>query len=830
MWRFALPTFALLVACSGDRATDTETQSTADTDDTADSSSPDSGDPSDTADTSSPHTPDDVSDTNLADSSDTLPTNPCEPRGCGEACGHEELWTCEPLSAGETCVYGGEAPALTLLAGLRRLDFAGGLPSRLIVHGQNAFPVLVDDRYRVVLAGAFVDQGRAVVLGHEGPMSHTVTSGTGFAGLWQNTMSFLAAQPPGQTTGVIGFMPGFENLASDLAALGWTTRPMQSSDLTTAGLADVDVLVMDTYAAHPAATLTALHTWLRNGGGLLAGGHAWWWATDPDHTDAASNYPGNALLAPTGITIVESTASDAPYPLPESQARSLDHAAISLTHLARAQAGCLSMSREDLARAAASAGSAIDVLPLDSAFFDAARPFNDTIGPVIPTSANPLVPTSDPTRALAARLQIRLALDAPPEQITAHPASTDFPGPVLPNAPRITRTLTLDATTTGVPEQLAYGAPNEPVWRSTGLYAAPGELVEVTVPARATTAGLRVQIGIHTDTLWEADAWTRLPRIVATRPLESPTTRIASGFGGPIFITVPVGTSLGELEVTIANAVAMLTFEPGDTWPTDLADRPHPAPWAELAGSSFILHVPTADALAVTEPTTLMTLWDRIQDQNAWLAGLPTTRPRAERFVVDRQISAGWMHSGYPMMAHLESTTELLTLTAPTPVGAWGPLHELGHNHQNLDWVLPNTTESSVNLWSVYISEEVLSLDRDLAHPDLAPAHRAARIDAWLAGTDRDWSVWMALETYLQLQEAFGWDLYHRLFARYFTLAPNERPATDEARLQTFITLASLESGRDLSAFFAAWGLVADPTTLDAIDHLPAWLDHPLAR
>jgi hypothetical protein len=37
----------------------------------------------------------------------------------------------------------------------------------------------------------------------------------------------------------------------------------------------------------------------------------------------------------------------------------------------------------------------------------------------------------------------------------------------------------------------------------------------------------------------------------------------------------------------------------------------------------------------------------------------PTTR--AERFLVDRQISAGWMHSGYPVMAHLESTGEVMT-------------------------------------------------------------------------------------------------------------------------------------------------------------------------
>ena len=57
-----------------------------------------------------------------------------------------------------------------------------------------------------------------------------------------------------------------------------------------------------------------------------------------------------------------------------------------------------------------------------------------------------------------------------------------------------------------------------------------------------------------------------------------------------------------------------------------------------------------------------------------------------ERFVVDRQISAGWMHSGYPVMAHLASSEEVLSLTSLQANGAWGPFHELGHNHQVDDW------------------------------------------------------------------------------------------------------------------------------------------------
>lgn len=809
MKRLAPVLFVFASACAG---TDSPTlDSEADT--APEVETPDTADSGDTA------TPDDTTDTGATPDSDTA-TDLCAPTGCGTSCGPEELWTCQPLASGDTCQFEGEAIAEQLLQGLDRLDFDGGLPSRLIVHGRDAFAVLVDDQHHAVLAGAVVDQGRVLVISHEGPFNHR--SGTGFVGLWQNAASWLTGQAPGGTSGLIGLMPGFSALADNLSNAGWTTRSIDTTDLTAEGLADLDLLVMDTYETLSPTTLENIHTWLRGGGGLLAGGHAWWWGIT--HTDAAQNYPGNALLAPAGITIVESTASDAPYPLPDSAAKNLDQARLALDLLTRENANCIALSAEDRRRAAASAGGAIDVLPLESDFIAMARPFSDAVGPVIPTTSAPLVPAAAPVDSLAARLQIRLALDAAPDEIVAHPAASDFPGEVPANAPRISRTLVIDGDYEGAPTQFGYGAPDTAVWRSTGLYAAPGDVIRVTVPARAVGQGLAVQIGIHTDLLWDKEQWHRLPRIVRSMPIESTLTLTASGFGGPIHLTVPVGSALGDLEVTVANAVAMPSFVAGANWSEELA---HAAPWAELRATSFVLHVPTADAKTVTDPETLMALWDEILAQDAWLAGIPTTRPRAERFVVDRQISAGWMHSGYPMMAHLESAAEVLTLTAPSTVGAWGPLHELGHNHQNLDWVLPGTTESSVNLWSVYISEEVLRLDRDLAHPALSPSERAARVGSWVDSTDRDWSVWMALETYLQLQEAFGWEFYHRLFARYFTVT--DRPDNDDERLQLFIELASLESNRDLSDFFSAWGLVADTATMMAIDHLTPWLDHPLA-
>lgn len=46
---------------------------------------------------------------------------------------------------------------------------------------------------------------------------------------------------------------------------------------------------------------------------------------------------------------------------------------------------------------------------------------------------------------------------------------------------------------------------------------------------------------------------------------------------------------------------------------------------------------------------------------------------------------------------------------------AGGPFHELRHNHQWSDWVLPGTTEATVHLFSVYWARRLgAQADRDL--------------------------------------------------------------------------------------------------------------------
>ena len=91
----------------------------------------------------------------------------------------------------------------------------------------------------------------------------------------------------------------------------------------------------------------------------------------------------------------------------------------------------------------------------------------------------------------------------------------------------------------------------------------------------------------------------------------------------------------------------------------------NPAPWTELVSNNFIMTVPSYEIRELNNPTALMEWWDEALAMEHELYGYEPW-PRVERAVFDVQISAGWMHSGYPFMAHdlsVESLSVFLFLT-----------------------------------------------------------------------------------------------------------------------------------------------------------------------
>ncbi len=779
------------------------------------------GDPTDdTAVVEDDTAPPDCPDGTEAAGDDCVDIDECATDNGG--CGDPTLWDCENrYAAAPICSFDWTSDHAALTDGVSTLAYGGGLSSRLVVWGEAAFPLAWSGDADIVAAAARVGEGKVLHVGHEGQLDGGLTSGD--AGrLVTNAIGWMA---PGG--GTIGVSSGLDAVRSFLEGEGYTVVTAGPADLD-----DVAVWITTTYDDHDAGTDDAIRAWITDGGGVIAGGHAWWWAYSTGGDDPYHDHPGNQWLGVAGLTLSGSTAGAAEVAVP-AEAPALLHAGRALVAAGRHVDGEVLLDEADAALAADSAGFAASVLPVDSEWFGEARRILDESAPVVPTATTPLVPAAAPVDALVVRIASALAQRLPATELTAHPASGDFPGAVPSDAPRDEIAVTVDASYAGRDGRYSYSGAGAAVWRSTGAYVPPGEVVTVTLPASAVGAGVDLLVGAHTDTLWHKETWERFPQVTRAWGVDATSVDIASAFGGPLYLRVPAGVDLGALDLTVAGAVAMPRFvagvdEDGD-WTGGLRDQP--APWAELATDSFVLTVPAEAVRALDDPTALMAFWQEVLDAQAALAAIDPVRVRAERIVTDRQISAGWMHSGYPVMAHTASAGDLVDLDQLTTTGDWGAFHELGHNHQWRDWNLPGTTEATCNLWSVYTMEAVVGIDRAQGHAALQPGSRGERIDAYVAGGRdfaADWSVWTALETWLQLQEAFGWAPLVAVQEAYLADDPGADPGTDQGRIDRWAVRMSVATGRDLTPFLDAWGMPLSASVQADVAHLPAWTDHPM--
>lgn len=404
--------------------------------------------------------------------------------------------------------------------------------------------------------------------------------------------------------------------------------------------------------------------------------------------------------------------------------------------------------------------------------------------------------------------------------LTGHPLAGAFPGEVPPETPRVVRTVQVDLA--------------RPGWHSTGLYAPPGGVIEVRPDPRRGVPGLGLRIGAHTDDLWHLPQWKRWPEIAAAVPVWSPATRYANPFGGPVYLDVPDRPAGGVVSVAVRGAIAAPWFVRGRTslreWRRTL--RNLPAPWAELEGRRIILTVPSSAVSALDDPETLLAFWDRAVEAQDALAGWgPAETRRPERLVCDVQIAAGYLHSGYPIMAHLDlapAACDLDLLLSSQHEYGWGPWHELGHNRQSDDWTFEGTREVTCNLFTLYVLKTLCGMPPSEARPDKLGGGRAALMRTYFAKPP-SFARWgedpfLALISYVQLVEEFGWEPFVRVFREYRALPDGERPRTDAAKRDQWLVRMSRATGRDLGPFYSAWGVPVSADARKQVAELPDWL------
>ena len=714
----------------------------------------------------------------------------------------------------------------------------GGVQT-LCVYGDGASPVVVGNGAVVkapIVAFSRWNAGRVVVFGDDDYFQAEVLDAADNGILMSNALRWMAADRPsiigvsydGENHWVVGKMRGLRDW---FASVGYHVVEVE---LTPKSLETVDIVAAIMFEDKSPQKLKALASFVHAGGGLvIAGEGAVWKRAHPDQ-DLVEDYAGNRLLAPTGIQWSGEILSR-----DSSESIAVDGPPHELTHVGRAldavQANALTPT--DVAQATYTLSSAIRSLPPDDMLFaPRLRALLESSARRWPSADHPMG-VSDLVDRLAATLFVTEHLRAPPESVRAHPAAADFPGSVPADAPRLTRTLTIDASEPVGHATSIWSERSKDRRHSTGLYAAPGEPVTVTMPAAvARNGGLGVRVGAHSEEIWNSAEWRRMPAISRRFPVTTGTTSVANAFGGLIYIEVPLNANLGRIPVTVAGAVAAPLFVLGETDPAAWRNeiRHAPGPWAEIAGRNMIVTTDAREVRGLDDPAAVAETWDRVLDLNAELAAWPSpARLRRERFVVDRQLfnplaETVYMESGYPIEAHLDQQANVVDVDHMRTQGNWGIFHEVGHNHQSSDWTFDGTLEVVVNLFTLYVYEFLCGIPVAEAYHQWVDV-RSREIIARYDFENPDFELWkrepaLALLMYVQLQEAFGWDAYRQVFATYRALPDAERPKSDDEKRDQWLVRFSRLVGRNLGPFFEAWGVPTSEIARASIADMPVWL------
>lgn len=699
----------------------------------------------------------------------------------------------------------------SILAGVSRIA-SPGVPGPLCVYGPQATALVAGDGGNgtrlPVMATAHLDRGRVVAFGHDGYFNREVLETADTGRLLANALRWAAHDQASPRVGVVG-LPGTAGYLTDA---GFQAQPI---DLV--AIAGQDVVVLVPWSQSP-AEVQALLAYVRAGGGLIVAATGWGWAQLNPDRDLQLDYAGNRLLAAAGIQWADDylgeTAAGGGYEvsgLPSVLTTADPALAAAQAH----DAGGRRLGPGELAQVSRTlVMNAACVPPDDTLFLPRLKAVTGAI--VVPSPADP-VSADEVIDRLSVVLQTRELNELPLSEHRAHPAAELFPGAVPAAAARTQRSVTLD---TRVPD-----------WHSTGVYAPPGGIVEVRLPVEAADLGLGLRIGAHTDTLWGvSEPWTRMPDISRAWPLTRAITQVFSPFGGNVYVTVPWGARATTVELTIAGVVEAPSFTAGVTTPGEWTRlrREALAPWAEVGSGRMVVTVPSAEVRELIDPAPVAEAWARVVELDAELAAWEAPLPRPERFVTDQQISAGYMHSGYPLMCHLDQAAHLVDARHLTTEGNWGFFHEVGHNHQSGDWTFAGTGEVTVNLFTLYSYEHLVGIP-PLANERGSVAfvrEQLAKVADWRQPDFAQWQSdpFLALAMYLQLQHAFGWEAFRRVFAEYRALPDSDRPRTDDEKRDQWLVRFSRTVGRDLGPFFEAWGLPTSAAARAAVADLPGWL------
>jgi autotransporter-associated beta strand protein len=301
-----------------------------------------------------------------------------------------------------------------------------------------------------------------------------------------------------------------------------------------------------------------------------------------------------------------------------------------------------------------------------AAVFDLVSTFDSEKGALFVTTATGgltrSAETNDLNWTIYRTMQSIMDIVYTPQNLAAHEAllssfkfgsHTNFPGPCAPPAdPNVTRTVPINGSFVRT-----FGRNTQqwtlPARKPTGTYLAPGTVATVTVPTALVNAGYQIRVGAHSWDLSNRPSIRRLDRATLRFPITASTVKIASPYGGGIYIEVPIGASTGVVNVSVTGAVRAPYFSAKSFHQTTTAEwnveKTHPAPWADFQSDKFMTQVPRKWIYNHPAPAQMMADWDAAMDAINSLMGFPLIRGKETMYPQVDIIMRSSVHApGYP--------------------------------------------------------------------------------------------------------------------------------------------------------------------------------------
>jgi hypothetical protein len=708
----------------------------------------------------------------------------------------------------------------------------GGTAGGVAVIGRMAFPVAVSGEQRVtVAAGRHGDNaagGAIVCFGHTSLSDPKAAERAVFL---KNVIHWAGGGNAARLACGPGINPGpWKKVVSQSASI--------ATPITRDKLPDADVLLVSLHDNNLPASMEALHQFAASGKGVLFTGTPW--AAKKEVVEAV-----NGFLESAGLAFHGEYSSDKSFPVSANPPSPYWSALNAIEVLKHEHTGKTKLDPKTRQIATRAVEEGLAVRPGSLGLADEVAALNREVGWIQPTKARPLVKERRPVEAMLAQYQANLLDTLPADQVPAHPAAADWPGPVPAGSPTIIRELTTRAS---APSDKFINSGRRGIRRNTGVYAVPGRVLTITIPDRAKEAGLVAQIGVHVDKTFHLKKWNRFPKIAREWPLRETTTQVACAFGGLVIIGVPPGCVLGDIKIRIEGGVQAPAFVLGRTteaeWNADLKNAP--GAWGYIESRDFCSYLPRSVLAKVSDPERVARYWQSVMETADKHLGYGDWRKRGEGGYTDRDISAGYGHAGYPVvMAY--GDRDALAKGGPDQ-GDWGFLHEIGHTFQDSfdgNYTIATHAEVDVNLVPGIVKmliHDVTCID-NRAHSTFDAKPRLAAVKLFQAAPpaeqtwDRACKSPAAYDFYFTLAECFGWELYGRAFGRLmsFLKYPEGEPqlmALDQKspnnKRDRFFLLFCQESGHNLLPHFQKYGLGRgnfglSPEVIAQVAHLPEW-------